>query len=205
MQTFDKYPYPEGEKDPVKAAKYKKQLHKIVIFAGIALAIVVALVIAGNAYAQDMPAVIEPPATWTALWLQVVFYAISSVVAMLIGWASLWMKQKFNIDIEAKHREALHSAAMTGVSMGMRKYAQARAAAASSSVVNSRVPDRKAMIEDTALEWVQRSVPDALKAFGIGPGNLIGMLLPIIQSKAALLENSPNPVIYTEGSNLPGG
>ncbi|QBX34575.1 hypothetical protein E4191_07520 [Paracoccus liaowanqingii] len=65
------------------------------------------------------------------------------LMAALTG-AAAWAKRKFGIDIEAKHRDALHSALMTGARLAAAR--QMTGAAATALV----------------LDYARQSVPDAL-------------------------------------------
>lgn len=69
---------------------------------------------------------------------------LAIVLMAALTWAAAWGKRKFGIDIEAKHRDALHSALMTG----------ARLAAARQLTG----PGALQLI----LDYVRNSVPDAL-------------------------------------------
>lgn len=66
------------------------------------------------------------------------------ILTAIIGWAASKARQKWGLDIEAKHRDALHQALMTG----------ARLAA-------SRQLDAAKAI-DLILGYVRTSVPDAI-------------------------------------------
>ena len=76
--------------------------------------------------------------------LEIVGAALSAVIASAAGYA----KRKWSLDIEARHREALHSALFSGV----------RAALA-------RGLNGQAAIE-AAVAYAARSVPDALAKLG---------------------------------------
>lgn len=41
------------------------------------------------------------------------------ILAALLAWAAAAAKRKFGIDVEARHREALHSALMTGARLAL--------------------------------------------------------------------------------------
>lgn len=105
-----------------------------------ALAVVTALVLlALPAAAQDSPA-----AGLVAAVTPLLIDLLAIVLMAALTWAAAWGKRKFGIDIEAKHRDALHSALMTG----------ARLAAARQLTG----PGALQLITD----YVRKSVPDAL-------------------------------------------
>lgn len=69
---------------------------------------------------------------------------VGAVLAAVIGRAAIEAKRRWGIEIEARHREALHSALMTGI----------RAA------LGRGLTGQKAL--DYAIGYAQESVPDAL-------------------------------------------
>lgn len=85
--------------------------------------------------------------------------ALIQVLSVLIGAALLYLsnlvRQKTGMEIEARHREALHSALMTGVMAGLR------------GLTNSGDPatviGQKNMLIDKAVAYAKDSVPDAMK------------------------------------------
>ena len=82
----------------------------------------------------------------------------AAILTIIIGWLAAQARARWGIEIEARHREALHSALMTGV-----RHALARG-----------LQDRKAVAE-VAVKYVRASVPDALSALQPGPQQLLEM------------------------------
>jgi hypothetical protein len=82
----------------------------------------------------------------------------AAIVTVIIGWLAAKAKTKWGIEIEARHREALHSALMTGVRHALSQGLKDRAAVALA-----------------AVEYVEASVPDALSALRPSPHRLIDM------------------------------
>lgn len=104
------------------------------------LAGVVALVLlALPAAAQDSPATDLVTAV-TPLLIEL----LAIVLMAALTWAAARGKRKFGIDIEAKHRDALHSALMTGA-----RLAAARQLTGAGAL-------------QLILDYVRKSVPDAL-------------------------------------------
>lgn len=66
------------------------------------------------------------------------------VLTALIGWAANTARRKWGVDIDAKHREALHSALMTGARLAASRQLTAAAAV------------------DLILGYVKTSVPGAV-------------------------------------------
>ncbi|MDS9467363.1 hypothetical protein RGQ15_07215 [Paracoccus sp. MBLB3053] len=68
------------------------------------------------------------------------------ILTGVLTWAAAKAKAKWGIEIEARHREALHSAIMTGINLALSKGLTAQAAV------------------DAALNYAVKSVPDAIGA-----------------------------------------
>lgn len=71
---------------------------------------------------------------------------IAGLLSAVIGWAAMAAKRRWNIEVEARHREALHSALMTGARMALDRALSPASAA------------------DLAIGYAQVSVPDAIRA-----------------------------------------
>lgn len=67
-----------------------------------------------------------------------------SVIGLVLAWAAVTAKRKWNIDIEAKHRDALHMAFLTAAKLAVAKQLTGQAAL------------------QLALEYAAKSVPEAL-------------------------------------------
>jgi hypothetical protein len=74
-------------------------------------------------------------------------------------------QQRTGIEVEAKHREALHSALETALNVGLQKLSQRGRAAYGAS----------AFLGDS-LDYVHRSVPDAVRHFGVSD-RMLGQML----------------------------
>lgn len=88
--------------------------------------------------------------------------AFGLVVTALVGWAVAMLKAKTGIDIEARHREALQSALTNGALLAMRKAGWLPGQPVGQEVLG------------IGRAYVESSVPDALKRFGIDPGSANG-------------------------------
>ena len=76
------------------------------------------------------------------------------VLAGVLTWAAAAAKRKFGIDIDARHRESLHSALMTGARLAAARQMTGKAAVG------------------LILDYVRQSVPDALDRLMPGQGVL---------------------------------
>lgn len=77
-----------------------------------------------------------------------------TLILAVLAWFLRLLPERFRVDIEAKHRAALHSALDTGVGLlidTMQKHPKIAA------------PD---MAIGTVLDYVERSVPDAIRRLG---------------------------------------
>lgn len=93
---------------------------------------------------------------------------LSTIVTVAISAGAAAINRWTGINVEAKHREALHSAIMTGIGYAKSGLTPGGAAQSEPAVV------------DQVKEYVIRSVPDALEHFGLTKG---AMLHDMIASK----------------------
>lgn len=70
---------------------------------------------------------------------------IGGLLAALISWAAMTARRKWGLDIEARHRDALHSALMTGARLALSRGLFGDAAAT------------------LAQDYAKTSVPDAMR------------------------------------------
>lgn len=70
---------------------------------------------------------------------------ISALITLFVGWTSVRIHSWTGIQIEAKHREALHSAMMNGALMAL----------------DGNLSGKKAV--DLIVDYARRSVPDAIR------------------------------------------
>src|SRR5688500_17753659 len=101
---------------PLTARRTVMRIFRFLTFCYLVLAIVLTSLSAiVPALAQDNSTTqIGAGSVW-ALVAPYLFTAVSAGVVAVLGWATALFKQWTGIQIEARHREALHSAAMTGV------------------------------------------------------------------------------------------
>ena len=86
-----------------------------------------------------------------------------TLILAVLAWFLRLLPERFRVDIEAKHRAALHSAIDTGVGLlidTMQKHPTIAA------------PD---MAIGTVLDYVERSVPDAIRRLGPSRAQLADM------------------------------
>lgn len=93
----------------------------------------------------------------------------SIAIAGLVGWAARRVHQLTGLNIEARHREALQSALENGARLVIERIGR--------SAAGKSVPVGNAILED-GVEYVLRSVPDAVRFFGLTPQRLGELLRP---------------------------
>lgn len=159
----------------------------------LAIAVLAAFAFLAPAMAQDSVTV-SPSSTSTTitlrpLWDGLVPYIVAglgSLVTVAAGWAALQFQRLTGIKIDDSAREALHSAAMTGVNLAISKLG---------SAAGNITIDVKSQIIAQALQWVQSSVPDAIKRFGLTPADL----QKLIESKIPVAAAVPVAVVSGPG------
>lgn len=87
--------------------------------------------------------------------------AVVSVLATaIVGWLAELLRRKFNLDIDAAHRDALQTALMNGAGLLIGK--------AGSALAGKKL-DLKSAVLAEAVNYVLQAVPDAIRHFGITP------------------------------------
>lgn len=80
--------------------------------------------------------------------------ALAGILAILIARAAAVARKRWGLDIEARHRDALHTAIMTGIAVAMGRGLSGPAAI------------------DAAITHARASVPDAIRGLAPGAGVL---------------------------------
>lgn len=89
--------------------------------------------------------------------------AVAAMITTAIPIILLWMKEKWKIDVEAKHRDAFQTAVLNGAGLLIKKYG----AEARNLNFNAGDPNIK-----VAMDYVLQRVPDALDAFKVTPSDI---------------------------------
>ncbi|MDZ5448974.1 hypothetical protein [Labrys sp. ZIDIC5] len=108
--------------------------------------------------------------------------AVAALLTALIAWAAQAIQKWLGIQLDQSSRDALHSAAMTGVNMALSRLSQSAA---------NLTFDAKSAVIAQAIEWVESSVPDALKHFGLTPEQLEAL----IESKLGIAAAAAAPAV----------
>lgn len=158
------------------------------------LAVVIGIVIFGAFYAYGQEVVTTAPDTtvdFSPFLAEVVPYVMSlaaAIVSAALAWIAQQITRRTGIQVEAAHREALQSALMNGARL----------------VVGRLTPeelrlDVKTPMMKEGIEFVLRSVPDAVKYFGLTPEDVERHLKPKLvaaTAEVAPVETS-GPIVAT--------
>ncbi|PPQ14907.1 hypothetical protein CV770_34350 [Bradyrhizobium sp. AC87j1] len=105
--------------------------------------------------------------------------AVAAGITAVVGWVSWTIKAKFNIDIEAKHREALTAF--------LNRQASSLVAKGAVKVQGLKIEvgsDALAVAANTALH----AIPDALKFFGLTPETIQKRILDLLPQQPAVAQ-----------------
>ncbi len=103
------------------------------------------------------------------------------LVAAAVAYVAKIIKDRFGIEIEAKHRDALHSAAVTGINMALGQL-DGRMDKLSIDVKNKVLAD--------AMNYAIKAAPDAMKYFGIDEKSR--MLADLLKAKLTVALPGPS-------------
>lgn len=92
---------------------------------------------------------------------------VSVLVAALVGFLTVKLNKWLGLNIEARHREALHSALKNGALAGLSKV---------QAMTADKKIDVRSEIVAQALIYASQAAPDAIKHFGITPQRLREMI-----------------------------
>lgn len=104
-------------------------------------------------------------------------------VAALLAWLVKIVRDRFGIEIEAKHREALQSALNNAINLAIAKVIPVPGGGA--KVIFDTVADL-----DVAVKYVKDSVPDAVKRFGLDDARIEELLKPKLAAVAVDTEKN---------------
>lgn len=164
----------------------------------VALAALASLAIATTAAAQTTPnTTVEIGSTLAGQLRDIMVTVVAGVTTAFLAWVSYWVKQKFGIDIEARHREALTAF--------LNRQASALIAMGAVKLEGIKV-DVKSEAVASLARMALTAVPDAMKFFNLTPqivGDMIVDLIPkqpaVAQAQAVALDvknpETPNPKV----------
>lgn len=124
-------------------------------------------------------ATIDIGQAFTGGFVDVINGAVTAVITAGVGYLGVLLKNKFNIDIEAKHREALTAF--------LNRQASSLVAKGAVKVQGLKIEvssDALAVAANTALH----AIPDALKFFGLTPEALQKRILDLLPQQPAVAQ-----------------
>jgi uncharacterized membrane protein len=110
---------------------------------------------------------------------EIINAAVTAVIAALVGWVLVIVKSKFNIDIEARHREAL-TAFLQRQASGLVAMGAVKLEGVKIEVKNEAL----AAAANTALA----AIPGALAFFGLTPAKIQQMIVDLIPKEPAVAQ-----------------
>jgi hypothetical protein len=128
------------------------------------------------AYASDANTV-QIGGFWADVIRPYVVDLISALLTVFISAVLLVLKQKLGLDVDAKERDALHSAAMSGALQAVAKL-DGPLGDVAINVGNPMVA--------SGVEWAMKAAPDAIKHFGMSPDDVAAL----VQAKLGQLQMS---------------
>jgi hypothetical protein len=143
----------------------------------IAASVVGCIMFVFPALAQDTSTRYPLGGAWD-IFVPYVIETVAVVIGVAIAWVSTMANKLMGVQLDAKSREALHSAAMTGVNAAVSKIG---------TLADTWTIDVKQQIIVEAIRWVERSVPDALKRLKVGPdeiAKIVASKLPVAEAVA---------------------
>lgn len=138
-----------------------------------AVVFIIAVMFAGAALAQDTALRLD---NLLAPWMEMLASAVSIIIAGAVIYVSTWVRAKFGIDIEARHREALQTALDNGAGLVLSKV--------KSGLLGKTIDVGHPLILD-AIQYVNGAAPDAVRNFGLGADDLAEKLVAKIGLKTA--------------------
>jgi hypothetical protein len=125
---------------------------------------------------------------------------VTALIAALVGWVAIVIKNKFNIDIEARHREAITAFAQ--------RQASSLIAMGAVKLDGVKVEVHSQALADAANRALS-AIPDALAFFGITPASIQQRIIDMLPKEPAVAQaqavaiDAANPA--TPSSAAPAG
>ncbi len=117
--------------------------------------------------AQSAAAVAPPTSLWS-LFEPTVLTAASGLVGLAVTWAAARFHALTGIQIEQKYQDDLHRAADTGINIALSK--------GGAMVGDALAGNARLAVVGEAMKWVNASVPQALRALGVTPDQVRGIV-----------------------------
>lgn len=122
----------------------------------------------------------------------IVDWVAAAIATAVAGFVAAGLKRLFGVTMEARHREALHSALVTGASLALSMLAELVAQGLSPK-------EARQVALQQGLDHVRQSVPDAIRA--LKPSG--DMLLNMLKAKSVQAELAGRPALVLEAPAQP--
>ena len=110
---------------------------------------------------------------------EIINAAVTGLIAALVGWVAIVVKNKFNIDIEARHREALTAF--------LQRQASGLVAAGAVKLEGVKVEVKSEALAAAANSALS-AIPNALAFFGLTPDKIQKMIVDMLPKQPAVAE-----------------
>lgn len=108
------------------------------------------------------------PALAQSAFFEAVRPAVVEIVSLLVGafilWLASWLRTRFGVDLDARHRDALQAALTNAAGLLIARAGGVDRVLASPQLQGSGLLE--------GVEYVVESAPDAMRHFGLEPGDL---------------------------------
>lgn len=133
------------------------------ILGALLFAIVLAplLVLPAAAQSLDVQTILDVARPWLV-------EMAGALAALVVAWIANVLRQRLNLDIEARHREALQTALTNAVGLAIVKV--------DTMAGGAKLDLRNAVLAE-AVSYVLKGAPDALRYFGVTPERVREMVL----------------------------
>ncbi len=110
---------------------------------------------------------------------EIINATVTALIAALVGWVAVVVKNKFNIDIEAKHREAL--------TVFLNPHASGLVAAGAVKLEGVKVEVQNEALASAANSALS-AIPAALAFFGLTPAKIQSMIVDMLPKQPAVAQ-----------------
>ncbi|CAN7372316.1 hypothetical protein LJR220_003318 [Bradyrhizobium sp. LjRoot220] len=110
---------------------------------------------------------------------EIINAAVTAAIATLVGWVAIVVKNKFNIDIEAKHRDALTAF--------LQRQASGLVAAGAVKLSGVKVEVKSEALASAANAGLA-AIPGALAFFGLTPEKIQSMIVDMLPKQPAVAQ-----------------
>lgn len=139
----------------------------------------VAMVVCAMVSVAHADTVVAVPETWVATIRDAAVTMVAGVTTAAISWFAYWVKQKFGVDIEARHREAI-AAFVTRQASGL--------IAIGAVKLEGVKVDVKSEALASAARLAINAIPDALSYFGISVQDVTKMIVDVLPKQPAVAQ-----------------